>query len=424
MSSAIATAVTRGWVRTVISHNRSPTLSSLCSTSWDSKNFSTANKKNEQKFVEASFDAGADGEVAWKNRAMVMSAEDFENRPKAGFEEEFSSMYDAMSVLSWLNDKDKHKIYDLYLELMRTMADRHSNITSHEYVIRVVAQKFNISKNRAAAVIAQSHEEERLKASGQTLHVDAQQYVDAKIQQHIAAAYSTYNEADPNPDPNVTFIEDPNFGGITTSQEDENQPTEIRDLVDVDQMTSKAKLRLQEEAQIAISNRIYAEDVDPDQTPVPITRTDECHTLLHRKNQEYAHIAQNPPHYPSNTEQQRPRWKFVAKTIHTRKDSQKKKKRRQSHNHKMANTLVEHNGILRVATVKEASNTSFLKSKRDVTDFTLANVKQAWIDRQLFGKVGGWGRAPEQPKQEIPTKPQDNSELNSPSTDANKDNEN
>jgi hypothetical protein len=52
-------------------------------------------------------------------------------------------MQDAMVVLSYLNDATQKEIYSLYLSMMLSTEKEHGR-TSHEYVMRVIAQKYNI----------------------------------------------------------------------------------------------------------------------------------------------------------------------------------------------------------------------------------------------------------------------------------------
>jgi hypothetical protein len=72
-----------------------------------------------------------------------MSADDYANRPTVGLSGEFETMQDAMVVLSYLNDATQKEIYSLYLSMMLSTEKEHGR-TSHEYVMRVIAQKYNI----------------------------------------------------------------------------------------------------------------------------------------------------------------------------------------------------------------------------------------------------------------------------------------
>lgn len=106
-------------------------------------------------------------------------------------------------------------MYRLYLEMMAAMAGSgkgkkvmgmekakehaknaiRSTNTSHEYVIRVVAQKYNVSTSRAAGVIQLQHDEEQLKKDP-TFKVrhDVQALVDATVRDTIREVYQAHGE--------------------------------------------------------------------------------------------------------------------------------------------------------------------------------------------------------------------------------------
>ena len=377
------------------------TIIRRCLSSSNEVNSTSTSSDFQQKYPLEAGEWDAEGtdpmsRPAWKNPARIMSPEDFANRPKVGFAEEFSSMHDGMVVLSWLNAQTKDEMYSMYLELLEQSPD-----VSMEYIVRVVAQKFHVSPMRAAAVIDQCHTEERMKAAGQELHQDAQDYADAKIQQHITDAYAASRERNPNTD--VPFVED-----VIAAAVESNSTTEQivgNDLIQLntEESSTNPKQTSLQKAKRAIATRLYPPNQDPSQTFVPITS--ECETLIQRQNQEFP----TPYYYNDNLQEddstaRRPRWKFVAKTISTnqqKKQSKNKKRRKtrkeQSKTQNLQNTLVEHNGTLRVATIQEASSTAW-KSKRNVMEFTLANVQQAWMDYQNgTSKKGAWGRAPPPP---------------------------
>jgi hypothetical protein len=79
----------------------------------------------------------------YKSSSKIMSADDYANRPTVGLSGEFETMQDAMVVLSYLNDATQKEIYSLYLSMMLSTEKEHGR-TSHEYVMRVIAQKYNI----------------------------------------------------------------------------------------------------------------------------------------------------------------------------------------------------------------------------------------------------------------------------------------
>ena len=111
----------------------------------------------------------------WReSRAEIISAEDFANRPRVTFSESFLTMHDAMAVLSWQSQEEKDGMYKLYIDMMMSIADQGKDVknedwgvlstnTSHEYIVRVVAQRYNVTTSRAAGVIQLQHNEEQLK---------------------------------------------------------------------------------------------------------------------------------------------------------------------------------------------------------------------------------------------------------------------
>ena len=107
--------------------------------------------------------------------------------------------------------------------------------------------------------------------------------------------------------------------------------------------------------------------------------------------------------YQSTPQTRRPRWKYAAQIIntyalenptnaphHSKKAAARAKARR--HGRVVdGNTLIEHDGKLRIATVAELEQTSW-KHVRNESEFMFRGVKEAWLRRELEGEVGGWGR--------------------------------
>lgn len=221
----------------------------------------------------------------WRNpRVEIISAEDFANRPRVTFSESFASMHDAMAVLSWMNQTDKDGMYDLYLKLMTaSMAEGKkkgssdgkekskddikgtdwgvlSTNTSHEYVIRVVAQSYNVTTSRAAGVIQLQHNEEQLKKDPNfKIHHEVQAHVDSMVRENIRQVYQNYGEADP-----LQFVEDPVASTGNLPREDTGSPTfaSASELTDVDALLKRTRMQEIEDAKVRIANHIYVEDVD------------------------------------------------------------------------------------------------------------------------------------------------------------------
>jgi hypothetical protein len=356
---------------------------------------------NKQDFVKVKLEPG-EWDVGrtdpihrppWKNQARIMSAEDFANRPRAGFDDEFFSPHDAMLVLSWLDRKTQDKIYQSYLNLMTTMEEKETK-TSHEYVMRVVAQKYNISASRVAGVVQLLHNEDQIRKQNpqQKIHYDAQDYIDARVAENIASCYDVFNE----PPPEAPFIEDPmGVTGLGNIDRNTRGLQEAGDELDYDELLERALIRDRREARLWIDNYEYIEDVDED--TIPIQTTVDCNKLL--KAQRRMKAAARPEALcplPESGET-RPRWKYVAETINTRYEKKKRRPKWPKKEILIKNAIVEQEGNLRVASVAEVKKTSW-KPIRNTQEFTYQGVKQAWLERTLEGKVDGWGRVERPPQ--------------------------
>ena len=311
-----------------------------------------------------------------------------------------------MIVLSWLTEDQRQAIYQNYLDAMSSMSSDSDadHITSHEYVVRVIGQKFNISCDRVAAIVQLAHNEEQIRKEGkQEIHTKAQEYVDAKIREHIQNIYQVYGEVDPK-----EFVEDPlastaAYSGRYSSQsENPKNTTVVDDLYDVDELTQRAILREKDEAQSVLDSKLYLEDVDDGTVDTRVNG--ECRNLLKTRNESLNHVLDEYKKtrdafnlIPKDTEEKdrRPRWKYVATILNEYDDKKrqlvtsgsKKKKVRG----RKDNTLVEQDGVLRVATVKEVCSTSWAPPK-NYTEKIYHNVKAAWLERQKNGTAGTWGR--------------------------------
>ena len=216
----------------------------------------------------------------WKNpRAEIISAEDFANRPRVTFSESFASMHDAMLVLSWMSQEEKESMYNLYLQMMTNIAQQSGPLksnegkdimgddwtvlsanTSHEYVVRVVAQTYNVTTSRAAGVIQLQHNEEQMKKDPTfTVNHHVQAYVDAKVRENIRDIYQSYGETDP-----LQFVEQPisSTGNIFREDTEGQSAVVAPELTDADARLKKTRAQELEDARVRIKNHIYVEDVD------------------------------------------------------------------------------------------------------------------------------------------------------------------
>lgn len=293
-------------------------------------------------------------------------------------------------------------------------------VTSHEYVMRVIGEKYNISSMRVGAIVQNCHDEEQMaKHDPEYVHDKVSEYVDAKIQEHITNCYNAYGEVNPN-----EYIEEPVESSDLKLNNSTGAFVSVEDLYDVDELTKAAILREKDDAQLEIDGHVYNEDVDDGDIESKVNK--ECMELIELQNQAFKEMTdswkrnedgvENPmPHggkietededgnIISKDVERRPRWKYVAQTINTREVKKLREKGngsgrrgKKSKKEMKKNTLVEQDGLLRVATIKEVNEVAW-KAVRDPTEFGFQGVKTAWLNRKN-GEKGGWGRVPDDVK--------------------------
>jgi len=337
-------------------------------------------------------------------------------------------MHDAMVTLTWLTESDRQGMYTAYLNLMTEAANDTNDVrgkdgkatTSHEYVMNVIAQKYNITPERAGAVVQNCHDEEQAAKRGDFVHTKAQEFVDAKVREHITNCYSAYGEVDPN-----GFVEDPVgvVPGLTDPVINQRETARVEDLWDVERLLDEAVKREEGEAQLKINGKIYIEDVETGEIDAKVNA--ECLKLIERKNDDFKaklmgferneQKGELPLPYsgvPNKNQEEVPRrsrWKYAAKIINTREDKKKLAKlgrisrkafKERNSEEKLTNVIVEQDGKLRVASVKEVAGTA-LKPERNELEFIYQGVKEAWMNRQLRSEKLGWGRVPAAPPKEV-----------------------
>jgi hypothetical protein len=372
--------------------------------------------KHPQEFVKTQFEPGEWDPFGkdplfkppFKSRAKIMSAEDYAKAPLVGFEEEVDSLRDAMVTLTWLDANDTDKIYEAYLEIMSKSTGK---TTSHEYVMRLIAQRFNLTSQRVAAIVELAHREDQHRKNGKKIYYDAQAYVDAKIKEHIRTAYSEFGELDPQ-----EFVEDPM--GVTGMGDPDTltgSMIDISDVIDVDAHLEATLIREQKDARVKIDGHIYKEDVDDNQFHVKISA--EAQKLLNTaKSFTNSEDSQRPGglNPAPGSHPRRDRWKYAALTVNTRDAKKNRKKSYYRKKEISDDIMVEQDGELRLATIAEVKETCW-KPKRNFQEFSFSGVKAAWLERSLRGETGGWGRqqAPEpeeEPVAEITAEAGDDSE--------------
>lgn len=231
----------------------------------------------------------------WRNpRVEMVSEEDFRNRPRVTFSEGFASLRDAMITLSWMSQEDKDGMYALYVNMMTAIAEQDkakktarkdltdddwevlATNTSHEYVVRVVAQKYNVTTSRAGGVIQLQHNEEQLKRDPAFKVQHAlQAHVDQMVRENHRQIYKSYGEVDP-----LQFVEDVAVATNNVPSPDASSPVFVSasELMDVDARLKKTRLHELEDAKVRIDNHVYVEDVDERTRRVKVDR--EARQLL------------------------------------------------------------------------------------------------------------------------------------------------
>lgn len=356
-------------------------------------------------------------------------------------------MHDGMVVLSWMTEKERELIYDLMTEQASTTSNTSSSssstkkgakggstkkkknqpVTSHEYVMRVIAQKFNITPCRAAAIVQNKHDEQVVirhnnqkikegKEDKQKFYSakTQQELVDAKIREHIQNAYRIYGEDDPQ-----KFVEDPIGVNPALHTDGGIEGRRVEDLyTDVGELMENAIVREREEAQVTIDGMIYKEDVDD--ADLESKANSETLKLMKKNNEGFKELRETYKRkeellgelpLPNNGElgidgevpKRRKRCKYVAKTINTAehkkhfsgKNRPRGMKAKQRTEAKIAqNTLVEEDGVVRVPSIVEVAHTTSWKPEKDGQECIYAGVKEAWLGRQMRNEKDGWGKAP------------------------------
>jgi hypothetical protein len=342
-------------------------------------------------------------------RNKLISAEDFANRPPVGFEYEFSTFEDSMIALSWLDQKTCKQIYSTYVDMMIRHHTEHPGRTSHEYVCRVLAQRFQITTWRAAGVVQLQHAEEQMRRKNPELLCEEQaQWAEETILKNISDAYKSERAQPPNRGhggQHQAFVEDPvGIHGLGEPDEISTSWVATDDIFDMETKLHKANARDDELAQIMIDEHVYKEDVDESTLPV---RTDGVAKRLIKAQQAQqvkedgaskadANAAEVSIPYPETNGQgnKRPRWKYVAKIVNTRAMRKKGKKVTSYANNNMNNTLVEQDGTLRVATVEEAKKVAWKPTRTKGNAYIYEGVQKAWLDKTIKGNTEVWGKAP------------------------------
>jgi len=255
-------------------------------------------------------------------------------------------------------------------------SNEYNNITSHEYIMHVIGQKYNISAMRVASIIQLAHNEEQLKIEGMKPHTKVQEYVDAKVREHIIKVYGTYKEKDP-----MDFVEDPiGVTGIGNPELKTNEVIVADDMDDVKALEHDSLLKEINKSQLAVDNKLFIEDVDENVINIKLGK--ECKEMIKVKNKSINNLE-------NESKEMKSRWKYVAKIMNTRQKRINKVKNVKNKNNNM-NILTEKGGFLRASTIKEVNGTSWCLTKNKL-EVTYRSVKDLWLKKKYMGIVGECG---------------------------------
>ena len=359
--------------------------------------------KHSQPFVKTRLEAGEwDPQrrdplyrPKFQSTAKILHADDFARRPKVGFTGEFENFHDAMVTLSHLGDKQQTEVYQAYLDFMLSVDHHAAGRTSHEYVYRVLAQKFKMTAERIAGIVLLKHNEERLKDEGVPMDTETQQIMDDKFNKEIADAYQCTKERPP-----AEFTEDP--VGMDGSLAPDKRYCDVSELADLDKLAEQMTVREAARARLIIDGHIYKEDLDDEAVVLPMDKA--TRKLLRQKEriaqqvaadavveeQRRRGAAMEPPwpkvSHSKGKGKQRARWRYVAQIV----DTQAIRGKKSYVNNSPENTLVELDNDLRPGTLADCKTVSW-KPKRDNLDHLIAPVRKAWLDRTVRNKINAWG---------------------------------
>eukprot|EP00522_Entomoneis_paludosa_P010733 CAMPEP_0172454774 /NCGR_PEP_ID=MMETSP1065-20121228/11663_1 /TAXON_ID=265537 /ORGANISM="Amphiprora paludosa, Strain CCMP125" /LENGTH=540 /DNA_ID=CAMNT_0013207161 /DNA_START=1 /DNA_END=1623 /DNA_ORIENTATION=- len=384
-----------------------------------------SDEERAQPFAENTLHAGEWDPLHYENpmyrpkyqpRTKMLSKEDFENRPSIMFHSTFVSMADAQASLSWITHDQQGLIYQAYKEMLRVGYDKYK-VTSHEYVIKCLAQKFQMVPNRVAAIVQLQSNEEDYRAQGIELCDGAAAYMDSMALQEIAACYKAHNVKQPH---DVMFVEEPAWRGQSGRSK---KLKEIDDLLDVDQIWKDFEEKhLPVKARKMLTKHRFIEDVDDTSVEMPADK--ETKGYIRQREQfvqeQKEHVASLPAtdHVKMIREREakgRRRFNWVAQLANTRE--LKKARRAQDQkpnntwgkvnkqklptsysNESLHNTVVlEKDGKLRPATLHDVKNvawkprrhkwgtTDSVEETTQIIEFTYRQAKLKWLD-QINGR--------------------------------------
>ena len=370
------------WRSSLLSASSSSTTST---STQENKNDNNKPFSKKQDFVKVEFEPGEWDEnetdplfnPPWKNKARILSADEMNHRPIVHLKDRAPLLRESGFLPTWLFERQREGIYTMYLEMMEEMSKTGSGTTSHEYVCYVIAQKFNISKERVAGVIQLRHNEEQLKKEGVEMHDDCQKAMDEAMQKLMMTAYQAMGYRHP-PD---SYIEDPN----PFPRESTRDAMSVDDLFDEEQAETDAISREKEKAQFILNNKRFIEDIHPSKRRVKLD--DNTQAFMKQKY----HLSQEKDFntFSKNKKKAKYSCKYIDTTLEKKRNKKNKKVKKQFNN-----VVIEDvdQGKLRAATMEEIYNSSY-KPNRNPMEFMYMDAKKGWLDKTMHQK-DTWGKAP------------------------------
>jgi hypothetical protein len=363
----------------------------------------------------------------FKNQSKLISNEDFQRQPQVGIETtDYKHITDSQIILSWMTCDIQEKIYDQYTKMMIEMYKKTNGVTSHEYVNRVLASKFNITPERCAAIIQLQYNQNQYEMNGDRVAHELGYLMDSIALSEIKEIYEMHDMEPPNSD---EYIET-----VTGDREKSQYYVVVDDAFDYEQMTQDLQSSDEQRANILINQHTYIEDVDDNTKIIPIDK--DCTTLINAKtefiNEYNAEITSDKyntivkdleNHHPSKllkwkttnwkNVSQRPRWKFVLQTTNTRNEKKKIFKQRDIYHKKYGqnkkfvptkykggskqfNVLICDSSIdykpLRQARYDELKYCSFKHNERHIQEFSYRQAKLGWLRYTQHNDHKAWGK--------------------------------
>jgi hypothetical protein len=316
----------------------------------------------------------------WRSQSKVISSDDFNARPAVGTNEYMKNLQDAGITWSYLTMAEQQQIYQSYVDLM-TMAQSKYKRTSHEYVMRVLSQKYEITAVTAARAVTLQHNREKYIKQGRVLHTELAIQMEQFQTSMIDEVYSAQKLKKPE-----------KYTEPALYRRDHRTVKVVDDVYDYDDIMAATLVREATKARLLIDGHIYKEDVRLTGREIPMSQS--CKEMLKRKQKfdEFAKVAYKSeldtpfPEKPKNRAQKRDRWKFALQVVNVRELKRTGDKHRTYRNTSPQDTIIEQDGKLRAADAEDVSQTSW-KGLYDEKEHPYIGPKTDWMKYIFDGRL-------------------------------------